>query len=383
MRASAASVSAAGGSVELSRYGDYSQRPDVAIVVYGEQPYAEFQGDRETLEFSPADKHDLLILRRLRAAHIPVVSVFLSGRHAVGQSRAQRLRRLRGGVAARQPRARGIADVLFRAADGSVTYDFSGRLSFSWPATAMPVRFEDATGKVRGALFARGYGLSYAHPAHVALLSEDPRIPPERRAHDTLYHAAHVTAPWSIYLADASAEVRLTTLQQQSPERGLTVSTSADGVSVRWNGSVPSLFRIAGRQADFRRRATDGTAIELRYRIDEPPSQTVLMGLRCMPAYQYHPVTQSDPARAQAAARRAAQCGTSHGALLDVTAPLQSAPSGRWQTLSYSLSCFSALGADLSNVEAPLAIATTGSLKLTIGEVRLVPARGAPHCGRS
>ena len=84
----------------------------------------------------------------------------------------------------------GIADLLFRAADGSVPYDFSGRLSFSWPATAMPVRFEDATGKVRGALFARGYGLSYAHPAHVALLSEEPRIPPERRAHDTLYHAA-------------------------------------------------------------------------------------------------------------------------------------------------------------------------------------------------
>lgn len=377
-----ASVSAAGGSVELSRYGDYSQRPDVAIVVYGEQPYAEFQGDRETLEFSPADKQDLLILRRLRAAHIPVVSVFLSGRTLWVNPE---LNASDAFVAAWLPGSQGggIADVLFRAADGNVAHDFSGRLSFSWPATAMPARFEDATGKVRGALFARGYGLSYAHRAHVPRLSEDPHIPPERRAHDTLYHAAHVTAPWSIYLADASAEVRLTTLQQQSPERGLTVSTSADGVSVRWNGRVPSLFRIAGRQADFRRRAADGTAIELRYRVDESPTQTVLMGLRCMPAYQYHPATQSDPARAQAAARRAAQCGTSQGALLDVTAPLQSAPSGRWQTLSYSLSCFSALGADLSNVEAPLAIATTGSLKLTIGEVRLVPARGAPHCGRS
>ena len=89
------------------------------------------------------------------------------------------------------------------------------------------------------------------------------------------------------------AEVRLTTLQQQSPERGLVVSTSAAGVSARWNGSVPSLFRIAGRQADFARRATAGTAIELRYRIDEPPSQPVLIGLRCMPAYQCHPVSGS------------------------------------------------------------------------------------------
>jgi beta-glucosidase len=61
-----AAVTAAGGSVQLNTDGRYADKPDAAIVVFGEGPYAEFQGDRENLEFSPRDKHALLLLRRLR-----------------------------------------------------------------------------------------------------------------------------------------------------------------------------------------------------------------------------------------------------------------------------------------------------------------------------
>ena len=39
-------VRAAGGSATLSVNGDYKEKPDVAVVVFGEDPYAEFQGDR-------------------------------------------------------------------------------------------------------------------------------------------------------------------------------------------------------------------------------------------------------------------------------------------------------------------------------------------------
>src|SRR5207253_10829176 len=74
-------VSAAGGKANLSADGSYSTKPDVAIVVFGEDPYAEFVGDRpRSLEFSPADKKDLELLRKLKAAGVPVVAVFLSGR---------------------------------------------------------------------------------------------------------------------------------------------------------------------------------------------------------------------------------------------------------------------------------------------------------------
>ena len=75
-----AAVTAAGGTAELNVAGDVKTKPDGAIVVFGENPYAEFQGDIPTAEFSPGAKPDLALLRKLHASGIPVVAVFLSGR---------------------------------------------------------------------------------------------------------------------------------------------------------------------------------------------------------------------------------------------------------------------------------------------------------------
>ncbi|HMC58510.1 MAG TPA: glycoside hydrolase family 3 N-terminal domain-containing protein, partial [Candidatus Solibacter sp.] len=70
-----AAVEAAGGHALLSPDGSYSERPAAAIVIFGEGPYAEFEGDRETLELPNADSAHLKILHRLHEAGIPVVSV--------------------------------------------------------------------------------------------------------------------------------------------------------------------------------------------------------------------------------------------------------------------------------------------------------------------
>ncbi|HEY4974376.1 MAG TPA: glycoside hydrolase family 3 protein, partial [Steroidobacteraceae bacterium] len=124
-----AAVEAAGGTAILSPDGSFQQRPAAAIVVYGETPYAEFEGDRETLEFSPEDHSHIQLLHRLRAAHIPVVSVFISGRPMWVN---RELNASDAFVAAWLPGSEGagVADLLFRQADGSVRQDFTGRLSF-------------------------------------------------------------------------------------------------------------------------------------------------------------------------------------------------------------------------------------------------------------
>ena len=372
-----AAVTAAGGSAVLSREGRFSKRPDVAIVVFGEGPYAEFEGDRETLAYSPGDQHDLQLLRRLRSQHIPVVALFLSGRPLWVNPE---LNASDAFVAAWLPgtEGAGLADVLFRAADGSQPYDFTGKLGFSWPRTAMPVSFE-SSGGVSGALFMRGFGLDYAHPAHLSHLSEEAHIPADRRVPGSLYHAAHVTAPWSIYLSDASAEVRLTTSQQVSPQGALTLTQTAAGSTAAWNGPQPAMVRIAGRQSDFRPQAARGERLEWRFRVDERPAQRVRVGVRCVAPYARHPANL--PASAGEPAQDAALCAQATGAMLDLTQAFQSAPAGVWTTLSFSLSCFTVRGADLSNLAAPFAIETTGRFKLTIADVRLVPRHGAAHCG--
>ncbi len=140
----AQAVHAAGGEAELSPDGAYKAKPDVAIVVYGEKPYAEFQGDVPNLAFSPGDDSDLALLRRLHAAGIPVVSVFISGRPLWVNPQ---LNASNAFIAAWLPGSEGggIADVLFRRPDGAIRYDFRGKLAFSWPRT--PLQFGTDTAR--------------------------------------------------------------------------------------------------------------------------------------------------------------------------------------------------------------------------------------------
>jgi beta-glucosidase len=162
-------VSAAGGVATLSPTGEFDSRPDVAVVVFGERSYAETAGDVPTLEYSPGDKHDLALLRRLRGKRVPVVALFISGRplwvnaelNAADSFVAVWLPGLEGG---------GITDVLFRTAQGKVRYDFRGRLSFSWPASPRPPAVDGRPGGP--SLFPRGYGLSYRDAGDLRQLPE-------------------------------------------------------------------------------------------------------------------------------------------------------------------------------------------------------------------
>ncbi len=147
----AAAVAAGGGSIELSADARYERTPDVALVIYGEHPYAETRGDRPSLEFDGHEAGQLALLQRLHAAHVPVVSVFLSGRPLWVNPE---LNASDAFVAAWLPGTEGggVADVLIGTAEGAPRYDFDGRLSFAWPSTAA----------ISAApLFDRGYGLSY------------------------------------------------------------------------------------------------------------------------------------------------------------------------------------------------------------------------------
>jgi beta-glucosidase len=359
-----AAVEAAGGTATLSPDGSFKRRPAAAIVIYGETPYAEFEGDRETLEFSPDDRSHLQLLRRLRAAHIPVVSVFISGRPMWVN---RELNASDAFVAAWLPGSEGagVADLLFRQADGSIRQDFTGRLSFSWPQSAMPVTFADS-GSVKGALFARGFGLSVTQQPYRRRYSEDPKLPLALRDRDTLYHAGHVTAPWSIYVSDPTASVRLTTAAQLSPDGAVAVQLEPPVVRATWSGQSPGVFTIGGRAADFSSLARVGATIDVRYRVESHPQQPVRVGLFCEAPYGTHP-----PADSSASPIDWALCGSPTGALLDMTARFASAPIGSWQMVSIPLACLTPNGADLSHLSAQFAVATTGQFAVSFSEISI------------
>lgn len=149
-------VEDAGGTVALSSDGSFVERPDVAVVVIGEQPYAETKGDIRDLSYSRAHSESLPLLDRLKRQEIPVVTVFLSGRPLwttpeIDHSNAFVAAWLPGSEGA------GIADLIFRPGDGTVANDFAGRLPFAWP------RSPTASAESQP-LFPLGFGLRYARP---------------------------------------------------------------------------------------------------------------------------------------------------------------------------------------------------------------------------
>jgi len=145
----ASAIKSAGGKLV-----DDASQADVAVVVFGEEPYAEFEGDLSTLDFDLTTHKDFQILQNLKAQNIPTVTVFISGRPrgvdaAIDASDAF--------VAAWLPGSEGdgVADVLFTDKKGKTIVDFKGRLPFHWPQSDQAQTTETT------AKYKRGYGLTY------------------------------------------------------------------------------------------------------------------------------------------------------------------------------------------------------------------------------
>lgn len=155
-----AAVQAGGGAATLSVEGAYATRPDVAVVVFGENPYAEWYGNIQSIDYQGSNGTDAALMQRLKDAGIPVVAVFLSGRPLWVNPE---LNVADAFVAAWLPgsEGNGIADVIFRNERGAVNHDFAGKLSYSWPryANQPALNRNDAPYE---ALFAYGFGLTYA-----------------------------------------------------------------------------------------------------------------------------------------------------------------------------------------------------------------------------
>jgi len=257
-----------------------------------------------------------------------------------------------------------------RAPDGAVRHDFTGRLPFSWPSSAMPPRL-DAAGLASGALFARGYGLDYAHPAEAPPYPEAPGVPRDRHAANVLFARGRVTAPWSLYVNDDSAEVRLTQRSQATPSGELAIALGASSLGADWKGGVRSTLRIGGRPVDLRARASAGDALLVRARVDEPAAGRVRLGVRCGAPYG------AEVPDAKLSAQQWQNCRAATEPTLDVSEALAHAAHGETVTLAVPLACLVEAGANLSEVEAPFAIATDGRLKIAILDVRFAPATGA------
>ena len=137
-------------SATLSADGKTDGSFDAAVVVIGENPYTEMEGDSDTLYLSKEDKQTIA---NVEALNIPYTVVLITGRPLIV---TEEIEAADAFMVAWLPGTEGdgVSDVLF----GDVAP--SGKLSFSWPKDMdnVPVNFGDED---YNPLFKLGYGLTY------------------------------------------------------------------------------------------------------------------------------------------------------------------------------------------------------------------------------
>jgi len=340
---------AAGAAAEYAPDGVFKTRPDVAVVVFGETPYAEFQGDLDTVDFAPEEP--LALLKRLKAQGIPVVSVFLSGRPLWTNPEINASDAF---VAAWLPGSEGggVADLLLAGADGKPRHEFTGRLSFSWPKSAAqsPLNIGQPGYDPQ---FAYGYGLTYASKVEVPPLSEAAGVPVTLANPGRYLAAGAVVAPWSLMLRDAGGETRANTGQGASPRGGVRIrvvdaGAQESGRAVSFAGGGDASVTITGPAVDLSRQTNGEMAVGFRFRLDSAPTAPVRLAV--------------------------------DGGAIDVTDLLRRGGVGTWRTYKIRLSCFRDAGADVAAVTTPFDFSTAGKLEAAVADIALTYNEGDAIC---
>jgi len=325
-------VAAAGGQATLNPDGLFEDRPDVAVVVFGETPYAEGQGDVRHLDYRP--EKPLEILKRLQAAGIPTVSVFLTGRPLWVNPE---LNASDAFVAAWLPgtQGQGVADVLVADRSGRAAYDFTGRLTFSWPRTAEGAPLNPGQPGY-DPLFAYGYGLSYARPGVVGALSEVSGVdlPPVNL--DRFFVAGRFQPPWTMSIRDAAGSTAVTTPSGASASVAWSPTDGAiqeDSLRLTFNGQA--MVSIGGDRIDLSPRSD--RALTFRARVETPINGALWTGMGMT--------------------------------FLDL-APL-TGRTGEWRTISIPLRCLAQSGVELRSVDQPFSLISTAPVTLSLADIRL------------
>ena len=334
---------------------------DVIVAVIGETPYAETNGDivaSDTLSHSRRHPEDLQVLQAAAASGKPVVTVFFSGRPLYANDLINLSQAF---VAAWLPgsEGKGVTDVLFAGASSNASYDFRGRLSFSWPNDPCPAP-SNRPDPARPPLFALGYGLTYASPGSV------PQLPlsdvtscgaavvlPIFKSSDTFPFALHLSAAGEARPlgADLNATIRWPEKKPALQVRTVQVNTQQDAKEVTWLAPARLLARNPARN-NLTSLAAAGGALQFDMRLVQAPKTavTVVMG-----------------------------CGQGCEASVDLTPTLAKLALGQKHTITVPLACFAKQGVDLSGVETPFMIKADAPFAAAFTNIRI--AAGAANDG--
>jgi len=217
-------------------------------------------------------------------------------------------------------------------------YDFTGRLSFSWPSNAI-------ASKSNKPLFELGYGLYYGSKVTVDKLSEISGLENSQVASTGVFYSKGApVAPWGLWLN--SGELVKQVASFPTSVGGLIVSktdhkTQEDAIRIQWTRSDLDQIRLsATAPSNMSGELKDGMELTFSAKSFGGKTATVQIGM-CTP-------------------------GSSCNHTLDVNIA-----SENWQEYSIPLSCFANLGVDMSKVSTALMITAGQNVDIGLSDIRL------------
>ncbi|KYF79372.1 beta-glucosidase, partial [Sorangium cellulosum] len=356
------------GTVTLSPDGTAAADTfDAAIVVIGETPYAEGQGDIgkfETLEHASRHPEDLAVIDTIRAQApgVPIVTVFVSGRPLHTN---KEINRSDAFVAAWLPGSEGggVADVLFG------DHEFQGKLSFSWPSADCQAPINKGDGEEP--LFPYGHGLM---TTDADALGDD--LPEVSTGHGCAAPdpgmAGTTNEPLEIFVdGDEKGDYVLRIggpsnwggmevgMGATLPDGEVSVSTvdgeiqgSAKQVTWSATGQIYAQVSAGAPGVDLSPYYNSETSIVFRARVDAPPEGTLVT--------------------------LAAHCEYPCSGDIDIAGTLTSIADGQWHEVSVPLKCLTEKGLDITNVNTPFLIYSDSPMDMAIEDVRWEPFTAGP-----
>lgn len=362
-------VKAAGGKIVLSPNAIYESKPDLAIVVFGEEPYAEGQGDLAHLEFESNNKKSLKILRRLKEQQIPVVSLFISGRPMWVNSE---LNSSDAFVAVWLPGSEGdgIADVILKSPTGEIQNDFKGKLSFSWPKTPMQnMNWGDQDYKP---LLPYGFGLTYKDKNHLAdNLQENLGIKANQDTHSVLITTdtglnskqhtllkGAVKAPWgaAIFSGNKQREIIANVQGLKGVQyRTIDKEVQEDAIRLTFEQSIESGFKIFSQgniAQDMKLEPNSNPSLEFKIKIDKPVKGEIFLSMTC---------NNNDNLVDSKCGRKVAI----EEYLADLT-------DGQWHSVSIELACFANQNINFTKILSPFTLSTDAPNQFSLADITII-----------
>jgi len=339
-------VRKSGGSLEYSKDGFYKINPDVAIIVIGENPYAEYKGTLSELVFSLDDLRHLEWAESLRKKNIPVITIFLSGRPLWIN---RELNRSDAFIAAWLPgsEGHGISEVIFKSKEIEKDYDFIGKLAYSWPSSIeqSPLNYDDTN---YSPLFELGYGLNYSNTINIEQLNENIN-----RKNDSLIGLTLLEGwaqePYSVELRSLSGRKLMDNKSVATPSNEVSISVvdklaQEDSQKITFFGNTLSSWNLmSNKKMDWSQVAKQSGVLVINIRPLKNDSNEILY--------------------------LGSSCGDNCEAILPLGELLNGFTIGEWSTIGIDLKCFEKNGLNLSEVFTPLFFSTQGRWSFEIGSV--------------